>query len=748
MKKFIALLLCLMLTLPTFASEPQSFTIPSENEEVWAQTYPLMGGMLCRIDADKAYYYLTPDGTSFTPLKVEEPKASDLEEGARYFAFVDVVEDGGKSYVVLATETNMYVLPLELSGDTLTFGDVVKMDCEHRIEYYEDSSDGEQSSYLMTGERHILVGDTLYVSVYGMEEGKELDSYSVLTGEYTSCDVEKLMNIAPYKDGKLIAIQAEGEDMYAEDAVFIASILNLEDFSTEEFAKLGPNYQRYSSDKIFYEEKSDSLLYSNNMQIYRLNQNGEEELCGYKTSQYMQLTMLKSGLLAGAAQNKVLLVSTDKSKLPTAQLRMYHVYSDEKTRASLGDIMFVDVEDHQDNVALGQALVSGALQADVLNLISSYYSPTPLVQKGYLADLRDVPGVKEYVDSLYPFLSEPFVKDGAIYAIPVNLQSDSFGYSPCVMKELGYEAPRTFAEFCGIISDYLQNHADDNEYSLFDNPMSGPWFLTYMVGLYLNTRLQMGLPLVLDTPEFREMVAIYESLPESFRNPIPEELSEEDWMELMEKKALFYTYSETFPSGISYVLNEIEAERERSYGSLPLMLSPWEGAPKVMKFFTEYLCVFAQSSNMDNAKRYVEENVKNIRKEALAAMVEGYSEPIENEYYERNLKSSREYIEGIKEEMEKAEGAQKTQLEKELEEAQKILAYEEKYSRYSVSAEALEYYKNNVMVAPLMDTGHPLLAWNGPLSELIDRYFGGQISIDQLIKEFDQKARLITLEQQ
>jgi hypothetical protein len=748
MKKLIALLLCLILTLPAFAGEPQSFTIPTENEDVWIQTYPFMGGMLCRVEDGKALYYLNPEGTDLVPLKANEPKGKDLEEGTRYLQFLDIVEDMGKSYAVLTTETSMYVLPLELSGDTLSFGQAVKMDCDHRIQYYDDSSESGQSSYLMTGDRYILVGDTLYVSQYNMEGDKELDSFNVLTGEYTPCEVENMVNIVPYKDGKILMIQPEGDDIYAEDAVFIASILNLDDFSTEEFAKLGPNFKLYSNDRFFYEETTDSLVYSNNMQIYRLNRSGQEELCGYKTSKYMQLVMLKSGLMAGVAQSKVQIMPTDGSKLPTAELRMYHVYGDEKVRSLMNDIMFIDVEEYQDNVALGQALVSGALQVDIMNLISDYNTPAPLVQKGYLADLQDVPGVKELMDSFYPFLTEPFVKDGAVYAIPLSIQGNSFGYTHSVLQELGYEAPKTFADFCDIINDYLENHADNDDYALFDTPMSGPWFLSFMVRLYLNTRLQMGQPLALDTPEFREMVAAYESLPASFRSPEAEELSEEDWMELMEKKTLFYTYAENTPSDLTYVLNEIKGERERSYTVLPLMLSPWEGAPTVMPFYTEYLCVFAQSPNMDNARRYVEKSVQNIRKENLAAMIEGFSELIENEYYDRTIQSIQEYMNGQKEEIEKAEGAQKTQLEKEYEQVQKNLEFHEKYGRYLVSAEGLEYYQNIVMTAPLMNTGHPLLTWDGPLTELSGRYFGGQMSMDQLIKEFDQKARLITLEQQ
>lgn len=90
-------------------------------------------------------------------------------------------------------------------------------------------------------------------------------------------------------------------------------------------------------------------------------------------------------------------------------------------------------------------------------------------------------------------------------------------------------------------------------------------------------------------------------------------------------------------------------------------------------------------------------------------MVENYSEPVENAYYESNIKSMQEHMASLKEEIEKAEGAQKTQLEKEYEQVQKNLKYHQEYWRYDVTKEALEYDQNIVMTAPLMETGHPCL---------------------------------------
>jgi hypothetical protein len=749
MKKPIALFLCLMLTLPALAEELQTFTFPIEkNESGWVQVFPLKGGMLCRIDGGRKYFYLNPEGTELIPLKVEEPDPQSLEEGSDNLRFLDLVEDEGKSYALIETRSKMFAVPIDLLSDTLSFSNAVELDYDHRIRYYEPSTEEEQRIFLETGDCFVLVGDTLYVTYSGPSDAMELDSFNVLSGEYSPCMLEGLVNIAPYKNGKMLIVQVEGGSLYTQGATFIASILNPEDLEIEEFAKLGDHFDPYPGSKVFYEEKSDNLLYINNMQIYRLKRDGSEELCGYKPSKCTDLILLNCGKFAGADGHAVYLIPIDGSRLPTAHIRMYNVYDDEEVRSLMSDVMFTDVEAIRGNtIALGQALISGALETDVLSLRTSTNDPAHFIQKGYFADLQDVPGVKEYMDSLYPFLSQPFMKDGSIYAIPVQIDSNTLGYSHTVMVELGYEAPKTFQNFCDIVTDFHENHADDKSITLIDEPVSGPWFFTQMVNLYLYTRLEMGLPLVLDTPEFREMLASYESLPAVYRQA-DSEMNDDAWMEISERKPLFLTYTQSSPFSLTYVFNEMQMEREDTYSEFPLMISAWEGAPAIRTFYAKYLGVFTQSPNMYNAKRYIELVVQNMGNEHLSAVVKGYNEPVESEDYHASLKRTQEKIEVLKAELEKAEGTQKTQLEKELEAYQKGLELYEKYWRYTISPEGLHYYQENVMTAPVLDTAHPLLGRHSPINDLMNRYFGGQINIDQLIKEFDQKARLITLEQQ
>lgn len=747
MKKLVVLLFCLILTLSVIAQESASFTIPCQENSMGVQAFPFKGGMLCMTENADNYFYLNPEGTTLISLNISGFMPEQLLEGKGFFRILDFVEDGGKSYAIAANNANMYAFPVDLFANVLTFSQPISLDSEHRVEYYESSSDGQQGSYLSTGDRYVLAGNTLYITQLGDEGFKELDSYNILTGEYTPCTIKELINIAPYQDGKLLIITTDSDELYADNAVLTASVLNPENLTTEEFAILGKNFDRYSNARIFYEEKTNSLVYTNNMQVFRLDKNGNEELCGFKPSKHMELIMLGSGQLVGTEKTSIQFISTEISKLPTDSLRMYNVHSDEKVRTKMNDIKFVDIQDYQDNVALGQAMVSGSLQMDVLNMQTNANSPIPFVQKGYLANLKDVPGVKEYMNSLYPFLAEPFVKDGAIYAIPVSIYSDNFGYSPSMMEELDYEVPKTFQEFCHIISDFQENHADEKDFALMASPISGHLFFYQMVTLYLNTRLQMGLPLVLDTPEFREMVAAYESLPLSFRAPSTKDYNAE-MRELSQKRALFTPYAGASLADITQALNEIDLGFENSYTNLPLILSAWDGAPAVQKFYAEYLCVFAQSPNMGNAKRYIEETIKARSEQNLAEVVQGYRNPIEDKNRQKTMAELLEYMDAIQEKIMKAEGAQKTQLEMEYDATKQKLELYEKYGQYDISTIALDYYQSVVMTAAVLDISHPLIGWSSPLGELNNRYCQNQITIEQLIQEFDRKAKLITLEQQ
>ena len=111
MKKLIALLLCLMLTLPALAEKPQTFTIPiDENKGEWAQIFPLNGGMLCRKN-DRSYYYLNPEGTVLVPLTAQEPDPHSLEYGTSRFLANNFVEDRA-SAGIFSADTKMLPCPL------------------------------------------------------------------------------------------------------------------------------------------------------------------------------------------------------------------------------------------------------------------------------------------------------------------------------------------------------------------------------------------------------------------------------------------------------------------------------------------------------------------------------------------------------------------------------------------------------------------------------------------------------------
>lgn len=740
MKKLIAFFLCFVMVLPAMAQEADVLSLPIDNTNAWVQAFPLQGGLVLCVDNGDSFFFLNADGTELIALKARKITAEELGQKDDWLQWVDFVEDDDKAYAIIIVNPHIFAVPVRFSSNTLEFGQAVPLDCEHRIEYYDEPSSNKQYASLYPGNRYVLAGNTLYVSQYGQEGDIELDSFNILTGEYTPCAANNLLSIAPHKDGKLILIQTNDADTPAPMSAFI---FNPTDESTEKFADFD---HHDTSLHLLYEKATDSLLYADGMRIYRLGKNGVKELCGYFPDKNIELFLLDSGKLAGLNGQTIRFVATDGSAFPTDSLRLYRVNNDEEVRTLMNEVIFTDLKGYQDNVALGQALVSGSLMADVLSLNSNQNAPEQLIQKGYLADLHDVPGVQEYMASLYPFLSEPFIKDGAIYAIPVFIDSNNLGYFHSVFQKLGYTVPETFRDFCDIISDFHENHSEDTSVCLMDSPITAPWLFRQMANLYLNTRLQMGLPLTLDTPEFRQMVAAFDTLPEQYRQKSSSD--EEHWLDTGEQQPLFFQYTPSSPFDITYVLTELKMEREETYSCLPLMLSAWEGAPKINTSFTKYLCVFAQSPNMENAKKYIRYTLQKMDAQFLATVVKSYDEPIESESFQGTLKVMNDRLIALKEEIAKAEGAQKTQLENDYQIYQNGMELFEKNCRYAISPEGLKYYQEKVMAAPVLDIAHPLIGRKSPLDELIDRYFGGQISIDQLIKEFDQKARLITLEQQ
>ena len=131
-------------------------------------------------------------------------------------------------------------------------------------------------------------------------------------------------------------------------------------------------------------------------------------------------------------------------------------------------------------------------------------------------------------------------------------------------------------------------------------------------------------------------------------------------------------------------------------------------------------------------------------------MSKSWSEPVPNPYFDSQLQSITEQVNGLAKLVEgMAEGAERRQNEEELERTRASLIRFEENQRYQVSTAALARFKKTMDEVYLQNslqlTADAALNKEG---SLFYSYLQGAVTLPQFIKQANDRIRLMTLEMQ
>lgn len=122
---------------------------------------------------------------------------------------------------------------------------------------------------------------------------------------------------------------------------------------------------------------------------------------------------------------------------------------------------------------------------------------------------------------------------------------------------------------------------------------------------------------------------------------------------------------------------------------------------------------------------------------------------MENSYYEKNKQETQKSIEDAQKRLETADEENKAEIEEELKWLNETLESWEEY-RYDVTAEQIAQFREEVV--PYMHVLGQSVFINADTSattevnKLLMQYMEGATSLDQLVKELDQRVKLMELE--
>lgn len=675
-------------------------------------------------------------------FKDGEEKASFAAPVPEGVAVHLLISDGQKLYGLNIWERLLY--PLALEGDALTAGDPLKL--------VSDLLEDPLNQHLWPLNAAVA-GDRLYLLFQPDATGGwhgEVHAFHLTDGRGSQVDLPFPQWFTPGPENTLLLLS---HDYRAASATVGTgddhATVHRYDPATGQVEELFALPRPFSSiggqPMILWDEARGELLYTDKGSLYRRRADGGEQLAarlpdldiGGSGAPFLRLP---GGSLALASRGQSVVMGPQaQAASAAAQPLVIYGMADrnlhQRVLAALPGLNAQLMEAFwQDDTMLAQQLQTGASAIDVLYLSSHMDEVRPMMDKGYLMDLSASPAIREHVDLCYPAIGETVQKGDGIYLLPIMVDSMLYTYRPQLFEELGLTVPATFDELAGLLQDWAD---DDGQLYAQHLPLSQGQprreMMTEALRMAFLQQAVQGEVYRFDDPLLRTLLARAMAMNLGALEFGPEDYSFMDRPALMAQTNLslgFMSMSDSMGPG----------ERIR-----PLMLKPAEDLPAVLPVHVGYLAIYAASDNQEAALKYLESALVTLEHETKVKLYPGFDEPLETSGITEMLARHSANIERLKKEMDQAQGAQKTELERQLAEAVRIRDEQETF-RWHLSPELIATYRDMMQHAVIATREMYMLYHEPDIRGLMDRLVQGHLSLEQFLEEAQGKLRLMQME--
>lgn len=300
------------------------------------------------------------------------------------------------------------------------------------------------------------------------------------------------------------------------------------------------------------------------------------------------------------------------------------------------------------------------------------------------------------------------------------------------------DLPTSLPELYDFAANWVWDYGEDHpEISLFDlGSYSSQLLYSLLLNDYIAYMQKQGGELVFDTPVFRRLMEGFSAI--DFEEILSVQDQDED---------TYWTPNALFSTSMSVGYLGYQDERFQ-----PLYLSLEEGGEPFIGMNLNVMTINPRTKRMDQALLYVSEYLDNLDKtSANIVLFPDHNDPVENDYYQSNLEDMQESLAKMQESLKNASEENRAEIEQQIQWQEESIADWENY-RYSVTAEQIADYRENV--APLIYVIRQNVFLNADTSatseinKLLMQYIEGAVNLDSLVRELDQRVRLMQLEDQ
>ncbi len=679
----------------------------------------------------------------------------ELEEDESFGFDVNHYVIGGKIYRTAniygedGVETTYLVENVIHDDGTVSWGEVIDLGDALTTNY------GSGSYVAQTLASPCDIDGVLYGCING-DEGYEILALDVENQEidHLSLDLgsDFLASMAKFDESHLMMITYD----YDAGTGSVGTVsLMLYDIESEEMREIGtlPLIDGDLPSALCYDSERGKLYYTQASSVWRVDVSedgvGEPEEFG---DMPLQVFSDASGVLMGdlyivSSYEGVVgrdvtvegmppeqLVINDSAFLDAINLAYYDFSEEHSEYSVVKQNGFLDSDD------LVQAMMSRSADVDIYVMSASTTAFNTLMSRGYIAELGGSEKLTALVNEMYPFLKDAAMRDGELYAVPLEISSSSMGYNRTLLVEkFGYsedELPTSWEGLFGLIADWSRNSRMEE---VPEAMLMEPYCDQRRAKSTLFTRMMEDYCLWLDSDEgnLSRGGEVMLKLCEAFEQidwtnlGIPEEQdSSGSWSWNTDDQILF----ENSPVSLDF--------QNTTYTYVPPLSLLDGGTPQIQ---TDVTLAFVNpfSTHKEAAIEYLEMAADHLSRETLISMIPAIKDPIESPYYETNIEYYDDRIAQLEESIVKAEeeGDDETiaSLTDELENNIQSRDFFIANRRWSISTTDIEKYRN---IAQYMIVTRSSV-WNSDdLTTQIGQYIDGALDAQQLVRELERSIQM------
>lgn len=593
----------------------------------------------------------------------------------------------------------------------------------------------------------MIVGDFLYaLRPDGITRGEyKLIRFTLEGGKHEVLDVEGLRQLMAYQGDQLLAV-AYDEDS-DQSRILTLQALNAQGEVIAMQATLPYAYGTY----IAYDAASDAIFATSGGEYLRLAQDAWETV-GYVNTIYADnaehsAAFSERFVLAGL-ESGVSIAVVSGIAAQTEPVRIAGVGSNEEMlstfRKEHPDIQVLVLEERYANAQeMADSVRSGDSEIDIF-VLESTADLAEWKEKGFAAPL-DSAVIQETVAQMYPEVQQVLSYGEDIIAIPSSIDFSVLGYHSEIVEQFGYEGPpTTVQEYVEMLLRWQQEFGGDhNEYAFDHSGYGRDEFYRNLAVQLLLSQYVMSWPedagtLSLDMPEFREVLSLIGQLSSG------NEPNENVRNYLYPDTALFRTGSWSEIGWGDFTLYE-----EMPFEIVPLPTFGEGDSPQIEMSMQVYV-LNPNSQNQEQALAVLEGLVSAIPIKDAYILFPDRNEPVEHPDYARSIQERTEYIQEMETALENAQPDEKNTIEDEISWAQSNLDYWEE-NRWAYTPQQIAtlremmphavFREDELYMYNPYNEQEPSFLW-----EVLNRYFAGQLTMDQAVREMDRKLQMMQQE--